>query len=114
VAERSGDYFDLAGASPFMLVACPVRREMRATIPGVVHVDGSARPQTVTRAENAPIHDLLLAFERRAGVPVLINTSFNTAHEPVVCTPENAIDTFLAAGLDVLVLEDLLVERVDR
>jgi carbamoyltransferase len=110
-AERAGEYFDLKCPSPFMLLACAVRREARATIPGVVHVDGSARPQTVTREQNPALYQLLVAFERHAGVPILLNTSFNTAGEPVVCTPQEAIQTFLGAGLDALVLEDILVER---
>jgi predicted NodU family carbamoyl transferase len=111
-AERASEYFNLKCPSPFMLLACGVREEVRTTIPGVTHIDGSARPQTVTRQQNPALYELLLAFERHAGVPILLNTSFNTAGEPVVCTPEEAIQTFLRAEFDALVLEDILVERL--
>jgi carbamoyltransferase len=87
-----------------MLLAVPVRTERRGQIPGAVHVDGSARPQTVSRVQHPILHDLLCAFERHSGVPVLLNTSFNSAIEPIVCTPEDALRTFLQTELDVLVL----------
>ncbi len=111
VADRAADFFELRQASPFMLIATPVREEKRAAIAAVVHVDGSARPQTVARSQNPRLYDLLLAFEREAGVPVLLNTSFNGPAEPIVCTPEDAARTYLATGLDLLVLGDLLVRR---
>jgi len=95
-----------------MLFRADVWPHRRAEIPGAVHVDGSARPQTVTPATNPFFHRLLSAFGKLSGVPVVLNTSFNTATEPIVCTPDDAIRTFLAAGLDMLVLDDLLVRRV--
>lgn len=111
-AECADDYFDLRQSSPFMLFRADVWPHRRAEIPGAVHVDGSARPQTVTPATNPFFHRLLSAFGKLSGVPVVLNTSFNTATEPIVCTPDDAIRTFLAAGLDMLVLDDLLVRRV--
>jgi carbamoyltransferase len=110
-AERANEYFDLREPSPFMLFAAQVRPEVRDRVPAIVHVDGSARPQTVLRGQNERLHSLLREFERRTGVPVLLNTSFNDAGEPIVCTPTDAIRTFLATGMDVLVLEDLIVRR---
>jgi carbamoyltransferase len=85
--------------------------QVRSTIPAVTHVDGSARLQTVDAARNPEFHRLLTAFAARTGCPVLLNTSFNTRDEPVVCTPDDAHRTFERSGLDLLVLEHCLVER---
>lgn len=114
LAERSAEYFDAPGSSPFMLLAVQVRPEKRAAIPAVVHVDGSARPQTVTPSQNQRFHSLLSEFERLSGVPVLLNTSFNLAGEPIVCTPDDALRTFMNSDLDLLVLGDTIVRRTDR
>lgn len=108
---QAADFFDLPCPSPFMLFACPVRPEKRHLVSGVVHVDGTARPQTVTRHQNPALHDLLEHFGRRTGIPVLTNTSFNAAGEPMVCTPDDAVKSFLSMGLDALVLGDLVVRR---
>ena len=78
-------------------------------IAAVTHVDGSARVQTVDRAVHPRFHALLEAFGRRTGVPVLLNTSLNRRGEPIVNTPEEAVDLFNGTEVDVLVLEDLLV-----
>jgi carbamoyltransferase len=112
-AERAGEFFESAAASPFMLFRTFVKPCQRERIAGVVHVDGSVRPQTLTRGQNPLLYDLLLAFERRAEVPVLLNTSFNAAGEPVVCTPADAIAVFCKMGLDLLVLGEFLVVRRD-
>jgi carbamoyltransferase len=114
VAERSAEYFDAAASSPFMLMAVQVRPEKRAAIPAVVHVDGSARPQTVTPSQNQRFHSLLVHFERLSGVPVLLNTSFNIAGEPIVCTPDDALRTFMNSDLDLLVLGDTIIERTSH
>jgi carbamoyltransferase len=114
LAECAGDFFDLAGDSPFMLLAVPVRPDKRAIIPAVTHVDGSARPQTVTREQNQPYYDLISAFERETGVPVILNTSFNDASEPIVCTPDDAVRTFLATDLDALVLGSFVATKHAR
>jgi carbamoyltransferase len=111
--NRASDYFALEGESPFMLFAVPVRPERRRDIPAVVHVDGSARPQTVSQAQNRRYHELLTAFERRTGMPVLLNTSFNGAWEPIVASPVDAVRTFVACGLDALVLGDYVAVRSD-
>lgn len=113
LAERAGEFFQMTVPSDFMLFAAQVRDEKRQAIAGVVHVDGSARPQTVRRSQNPPLYDLLSAFDRLTGIPILLNTSFNDAGEPIVCSPADAIRTFLATGLDSLVIEDWLVVRKD-
>jgi len=113
LAERASEFFDLRQPSPFMLFRTHVNPEKRSAVAAIVHVDGSARPQTVTKAQNSDFYDLIAAFSRRTGVPILLNTSFNTASEPIVCTPQDAIATFLASELDLLVLGDFLVEKIN-
>src|SRR5207253_561041 len=94
-----------------MLFATQVRAEKRAVVPAIVHVDGTARPQTITKEQNSCLYQLITAFSRQTEVPILLNTSFNLAGEPIVCTPDDAIRTFLASKLDALVLNNYLVTR---
>lgn len=75
------------------------------------HIDGTARVQTVRRDQNSRYYDLLAAFERLTGVPVLVNTSFNTRGEPVVCTPRDSVECFWTSPLDALVIGSYLVEK---
>lgn len=114
LAERAGGYFSPAPESPYMLLTSQVRREIRESpnaIPAVTHVDGSARYQTVTREDHPLYYDLLAAFDRLTGCPVLVNTSFNVRGEPIVCTPEDAFRCFMATNMDVLVMGPLLLEK---
>jgi carbamoyltransferase len=108
LAERAGEYFERRGSFPFMTVVLPVKAEKRARIPAVVHHDGTARLQTVEKEVSPRFHRLVQEFERLTGVPVVLNTSFNLQGEPIVCTPEDAVATFLRSGLDALVLGDYL------
>jgi carbamoyltransferase len=110
-AERAADFFEGAAESPFMLLAKRVRTEMAGKIPAVVHVDGTARVQTVREEDNPRFHALLTAFGRRTGVPVLLNTSFNVRGEPIVEAPYDAMDCFLLTQLDLLVIHDWIVEK---
>jgi carbamoyltransferase len=111
LAERMTDIFEGEEDSPFMLIAKPVRPEWRDRIPGIVHVDGTARVQTVREATNPRLYRLLKEFDRLTGVPVLINTSFNVKGEPIVETPQDAVICFLTTGIDILVLHDTLVSK---
>jgi len=111
LAERAQEIFEGEEESPFMLIAKRVRAEWRDRIPAVVHVDGTARVQTVKEATNPILHRLLREFEALTGVPVLINTSFNVKGEPIVETPEDAMVCFLTTGIDHLVLHDRLVSK---
>jgi carbamoyltransferase len=115
-AVLSGDfreYFDVQEVTgvPHMERTLPMRPEKRALIPAVVHVDGSARPQTVTQDLNPRFHRLLTEFKKQTGLGVLMNTSFNLNDEPIVCTPRDAIRTFYSSGLDVLVLGNHVLEK---
>ncbi|HYL04974.1 MAG TPA: carbamoyltransferase N-terminal domain-containing protein [Thermoanaerobaculia bacterium] len=105
--EHAPAHFALGHPSPFMLETCPVRSALE--LPGITHVDGSARPQTVDRRHLPRYAALLDAFHRRTGCPILLNTSFNVDGEPIVCTPEDALRSMAAARLDALVLCDYLV-----
>jgi carbamoyltransferase len=109
--ERVGDYFDHSHPSPFMLMAYGVKPERRSEIPAPTHVDGTGRLQTVNREQNPTYWRLISEFERLTGVPVLLNTSFNE-NEPVVRTPEEAIECFLRTRMDVLAIGNYLVEKV--
>ena len=112
-AERAAEYFDIVAGDEetyaHMLFVVPVRQTYRARLPAITHVDGTARIQTVTRTTNERFHELLAAFGAKSGMPILLNTSFNVKGQPIVCSPTEAIDTFLSAGLDALVLGDFLV-----
>ncbi len=108
--ERASEYFDLPSPSPFMQFTAPTRPSAKGVIPAVTHVDGTARVQTVDRDSNPTFRRLLEAFGRLTGVPVLLNTSFNV-NEPIVCSPEDAIRSFLRTQVEWLVLENLLVRR---
>jgi carbamoyltransferase len=94
-----------------MLFVYGVAPDKAARIPAVRHVDGTARIQTINRAQNPAYYDLLKAFQRRTGVPVLVNTSFNTRSEPVVCTPRDAIECFWTSPIDALVIGSFLLEK---
>src|SRR5262249_38050019 len=93
----------------FMTITFDVTDHLKATCPGVVHVDGTARPQLVTRERNAFLHDILTAYERRTGISSMVNTSFNIHEEPIICTPGEALRGFFEAQLDYLFIEGHLV-----
>jgi carbamoyltransferase len=109
--EEAADWFVGADVSPFMLFVYDVRPEKARRIPAVRHTDGTARIQTVNRAQHPLYYDLLKAFQERTGVPVLVNTSFNTRGEPIVCTPRDAVESFWTSPLDALVIGSYLLEK---
>lgn len=118
LAEHAAEYFDLepAGADvyPYMLATAPARADRRNRIPAVVHIDGSARVQTVTRTANLHFWELLDAYRVRTGLPVLLNTSLNHAEEPIARTADDAIRTYLRCGLDALIVGDYVIERTTQ
>ena len=112
LAERAGDIFEGGPVpSPYMLFVHRVKREWVDRIPAVVHVDGTARIQTVDRAEEPLVARLLEALERRTGVPVVVNTSLNTAGRPMVDDPRDALECFGSAPVDALALGPFLLRR---
>lgn len=110
LAGLAADWFDLA-ESPHMLFEARVRDDARSRIPGVTHVDGTSRPQTVVASDNPRFHRLLTAFHRRTGLPLVLNTSFNRHGEPIVNSPAEAIDVLVAEDMDSLYLGDYRVTR---
>jgi carbamoyltransferase len=129
--EHVREWFDFDGDSPYMLLVADVQpahrlplspetaalwgidrlNALRSDVPAVTHVDYSARIQTVRRDTNPTYHDIIDAFYRRTGCPVIVNTSFNVRGEPIVCTPEDAYRCFMRTHMDVLVLENFLLEK---
>jgi carbamoyltransferase len=112
--EHGPDFFDGYASNPFMLLVQPVRPDRRAQIPAVTHVDGTARLQSVTAAENPLYHRLISRFAAHTGVPVVLNTSFNLRGEPIVHRPTEAVADFLASDMDALFLGSLLATKPDR
>jgi carbamoyltransferase len=114
--EDARDWFMLPDSvmdmAPFMLVACPVKDNRREEIPAVIHRDGSARVQIVTRQTNPLYHQMLSAFKKQTGVPLVLNTSFNES-EPIVCTPADAIATCQKTRINSLAIGPFLVKFHD-
>jgi carbamoyltransferase len=110
LADHQHEYFEHDHPSPFMLHVYKIRAEKRKDLCAVNHVDDTGRLQTVTREENPLYYDLISAFYRKTGIPVILNTSFNE-NEPIVCTPEEAIDCFQRTRMDVLAIGPFLVKK---
>ena len=109
--EAVGEWFETDYDVPFMLQVYQIREEQRARIPAVTHVNGSGRLQSVTEAQNARYYHLIEAFRDLTGIPIVLNTSFNE-NEPVVNNPHEALDCFLRTKMDLLVMGDLMIQRV--
>jgi len=109
--DKVEEWFVDGGPSPFMTLTFTFRPEQAPRVPGVVHVDGTARVQTVTRAQNAPWYDMIRQFEQLTGLPMVVNTSFNRRSEPIVCTAAEAIATWQAADMDALRLGPYFLEK---
>jgi carbamoyltransferase len=132
--EHVAEWFEFDGDSPYMLLVADVQPSRRlpvsadaaglwgidqlnvprSTIPAVTHVDYSARIQTVRRETNPLYYDIIDAFHRRTGCPVIVNTSFNVRGEPIVCTPEDAFRCFMRTNMDVLVLENFILVKAEQ
>ena len=113
LAERQHEYFEHEHPSPFMLHVYKIRPEKRQQLCAVNHVDGTGRLQTVSAQENPLYYDLIRTFEQKTGIPVLLNTSFNE-NEPIVSTPQEAIDCFKRTRMDALAIGPYLVSRSDN
>jgi carbamoyltransferase len=134
LAEKSGDYFEMNEASPYMLLVAHVKKErqkemnqdekklfgieklniIRSDIPAVTHVDYSARIQTVHKETNKLYYKLLKRFDEDYGCPVIINTSFNVRGEPIVCTPEDAYKCFMRTNIDYLIMGNYLLDKTEQ
>ena len=132
--ERVGEYFELEGESPYMLLVAPVHvgrrivpepqaqledltqiiNQPRSDIPAVTHVDHSARIQTVTPEQKPDYYEVIKAFEELTGYGLVVNTSFNVRGEPIVCTPADAYRCFMRTDMDMLVLEDSVLRKTEQ
>ncbi len=108
--EYVSEYFDIDDRVPFMEKVFPIKTEKQALIPAVTHVDGTGRLQSVSHADNPLYYNLIHNFFKKTQVPILVNTSFNE-NEPIVNTPENALDCYLRTQMDVLVMGNFVVKR---
>ncbi len=111
VVEAVKDYLVNGRIEPHMITSFCVKPDMVDRIPAVVHVDGTARPQTVTRHSNPLYWDLIRQFGQKTGVPVLLNTSFNIKGDPIICSPADAVQSFFNTGMDYLVMGSFLVSK---
>jgi len=111
--EAREEYLENGVESPFMIMTDSIKEQKHDEVPAIVHVDGTARPQTVRKEQNPKYYDLLENFGDITGTPVLLNTSFNVSGEPIVKSPKQAIEDFYTTGLDVLVLGDRIITKAD-
>ena len=111
ILEAKNDYFDIEVEAPFMLKVCSVLKDKQTIIPAVIHVDGSARLQTVRRELHPRYYDLIKKLGDKTGVPVVLNTSFNIQGEPIVESPKDAIRCFFSTGLDALVIGNYFLTK---
>lgn len=109
--EDAGEWFEGAKYSPYMLFVYDVKPDKADKIPAVRHVDGTARIQTINEGQHPAYYKLLKAFKDKTGVPVLVNTSFNTLGKPIVCSPRDAIECFWTSPFDALVIGSFLMEK---
>jgi carbamoyltransferase len=109
--EDAAEWFEGAQYSPFMLFVYPVKEDKANKIPAVRHVDGTARIQTVNEKQHGIYYQLLKEFKKLTGVPVLVDTSFNTLGKPIVCTPRDAVECFWSSPFDALVIGSFLIEK---
>ena len=112
--EEVGRYLAKPMPSPYMILAFDTKPEMQAEIVSAAHVDGTCRPQTVSRATNPRYWQLIKCFQELTGIPAVLNTSFNVDSQPIVNTPLEAVDTFLNCGIDVLAIGDFLVWKREK
>ena len=106
------EWFEQSDDVPFMMQVYQIIREKRQKIPAVTHIDGSGRLQTVNEKTNPRYFSLISEFKNLTGIPMVLNTSFNE-NEPIVCKPEEALETFLRTKMDLLVLGDWMVKRIN-
>ena len=97
--------------SPFMTFAVDVREEWVDNIPAINHVDNTCRVQTVTREQNQHFYDLIVEFQKLTSIPILLNTSFNDNGQPIIETPQDAVDTFNKIDLDYLIINNFLISK---
>jgi carbamoyltransferase len=114
LAEAAEDYLENPFFAPFMIVTFKVKQSRVRDVAGVMHLDGTTRPQMVVREVNPLYYDTIKAFGQKSGIPMILNTSFNLKGEPMVNTPRDALRTFFSSGLDVLIMNNVLIRKPGR
>ena len=109
--EEQYTYFDLKHSSEYMLLATTVKEEYREALAAISHIDNTARIQSISKHKDSFLHSLLLEVKKITGYPIILNTSFNVAGEPIVETPLDALNTFLATDIDILVLGNYVIDK---
>lgn len=109
--EEQFDYFELKASSPYMLLAADVKEEYRLKLASITHIDNTARVQAVSKTAEPFIYLLLLELKKRIGFPIVLNTSFNVAGQPIVESPLDALNTFLSTDIDVLVIGNCVIDK---
>ena len=109
IEEKLSEYFEESKPSPFMLITYNIKKEKLDQIPAVVHVDKTARVQTVNKNDNPKFYELIKQFEKITKIPVVINTSLNYAGKPIVCNIEDALNCFYNSGIDILAINNFLI-----
>ena len=109
--EKTSEYFDIDCPSPYMLLIAQVKKP---NVPAITHVDGTARLQTIAREDNALYYDLINEFYKMTGVPLVLNTSFNMAGEPIVCSPQDAFKTFMNTQIDILAMGNFVLAKEEQ
>lgn len=113
--EHAREYFvtdkNISVSADYMLLVYPFKKSVQSKVPAVVHVDGTGRLQTIDQKSNPKYYQLINAYYKKTGIPLILNTSFNVKGEPIVCTPENAIECFLNTQIDYLVLGNYLIKK---
>jgi len=113
LSEKAQEYFDIPEnfECNYMEKVVPVKDAYRKELPGITHVDGSGRIQTVSKFDNPVFHSIIEKFEKITGYPIVLNTSFNINGEPIVLTPDDAINTFFNSGLEFLVINNYIIQK---
>jgi carbamoyltransferase len=113
--DRFFDYFDCDEnylyPSRFMTITCKVKDICVTKAPAITHIDNTARPQVISEKQNMRVYNIIKEYNRLTGIPVLINTSFNIHEEPIVCTPDDAICSFLVDCVDILCMNDFICRK---
>ena len=109
--EEQYEYFTLKESSPYMLLAAEVKEEYRLKLASITHIDNTARVQAVSKDVEPFIHSLLLKVKKRIGFPIVLNTSFNVAGQPIVESPLDALNTFLSTDIDILVIGNYVIDK---
>lgn len=109
--ESASEYFDCDEPSPYMLITYNIKKKYQQELPAITHVDDTVRIQTVSKKQNLRYWSLLNEFGKITGMPVLLNTSFNVRGEPIVNTPQEAVNSFLGSGIDVLIIGNYIVKK---